>query len=211
VVRRSAFTIVELVVTAAIVSALVAIAMPRYLRLEQKARSAEAKVHLGAIRTAERVYYSTFARYAAASPTPASIPGASPAAFIGGGSSEFSTLGFVPESSVSFQYAVEVDPLYPDVYTADARADLDGDGRPQIWGLRHLARDGGDGRGGPDPHIAGRLGCTRVVSETDPDVVDVPGPCAPSTDATIEDDLPWDFQTVDAPDATATPYGQTIF
>jgi len=168
---REGFTVIELMVALAILSALVAIAVPTMTRLQLKAKTAEAKLNLAAIRTAESIYYAEHGLFVGASPTPAAwTPRSNSEPFISGGVTDFDRLGFRPEGQVYFQYAVHVDPNNPSAYLADALGDIDGDGRRQIWGYVH-----------PDPGgnvvSRGTLGCAQVQIGTSTDVRDTVGPC----------------------------------
>lgn len=169
-IRPGGFTVIELMVALAILGALTAIALPTFHRLQVKAKTGEVKVNLAGIRTAESVYFAEKGRYRAAAATPAAwAPRSSPSRFTGGGLSDFDLLGFAPEGNVYFQYAVAVDPTTAGVYTADAIADLDGDGVVQTWGYVH-----------PDDAenvlATGALGCSGVVGDRTNTAVDIPDP-----------------------------------
>jgi len=55
--KKSGFTLLELLIVVIIVSILAAVALPRFGRMTRRARSAEASVTVGAILTAELLYY----------------------------------------------------------------------------------------------------------------------------------------------------------
>ena len=55
--KKSGFTLLELLIVVIIVSILAAVAMPRFTRMTRRARAAEAVTAMGAILTAEQVYY----------------------------------------------------------------------------------------------------------------------------------------------------------
>ncbi len=56
--KTKGFTLIELMIVVAIIGILAAIAIPNFLRYQQKARQAEAKANLGAIFTAEASYHA---------------------------------------------------------------------------------------------------------------------------------------------------------
>ena len=55
--RKSGFTLLELLIVVIIVSILAAVALPRFSKMTRRARSAEAATSIGAILTAEVLYY----------------------------------------------------------------------------------------------------------------------------------------------------------
>ena len=86
-------------------------------------------------------------------------------------SSDFGPLGFVPQGQVYFSYGVSVSDDGSG-FTADAGADIDGDGFVQYWGYANPANSG--------TLVAGKVGCD--VSGIQPKTV---GPCTPSSGQSI--------------------------
>ncbi len=129
---RNGFTLIEIMVTIAIVGIMAAIAMASYQRYVLRSKSAEAKLSIKAIFLAEESYYAEFGSYissgaAVPNPTPgtrkyswASVPLANKAGF--------DKIGWEPSGDLFFSYAVSLGPNIPAIsYTVDARGDLDGD------------------------------------------------------------------------------------
>jgi len=131
--RTLAFTLIELMIVVAIVGILASIAVPNFRRFQLRSKSSEAKINLGAIRTAEMAAVSEFGSFIAASPSPATYGGqrAIPFTDTGATGANFQTLGFQPEGAVFFSYTVSVAGA---AFTAEASADIDGNATPQIWG-----------------------------------------------------------------------------
>jgi prepilin-type N-terminal cleavage/methylation domain-containing protein len=147
--RGAGFTLLELMIAVAVVGVLAAVAIPLLSSYQLRSKSAEAKTNLGAIRVLEESYYSENNMYRSANAEPAAIPG-SVAVTFDGVTSDFQPLGFVPQGRVYFSYGVAVSDDGAG-YTADAAADIDGDGFVQYWGY---AKPDGSGT-----MIAGKVGC----------------------------------------------------
>lgn len=116
----------------AIIGILAAIAVPEYLRFQLKTKTAEGRMNLASIRTAEQSYMAEFGQYIAAVPTPAGSVGTTRRDWPYSGADGFDIIGWAPESSVLFQYAVAT---AADGFTATAVSDIDGDGVRQAWGI----------------------------------------------------------------------------
>lgn len=137
--NRKGFTLIELMIVVAIIGILAAIAIPNFLRFQLKAKSSEGKTNLAAIRTAETSFFSEFGLYVSSTASPAAWGGATKTAFVNvdGANQGFDRLGWSPEGSVYFTYAVGVDNAAANnAYIASAFADIDADLTPQRWGYR---------------------------------------------------------------------------
>lgn len=168
--RPTGFTLIELMIVVAIVGILAAAAIPNFRRFQLRAKTSEAKVNIGAIRTAEMAVVSEFGSFIAAATSPATYGGTSAIPFTDAGppGANFQTLGFQPEGAVYFNYSVSVASA---AFTAEASADIDGDGVPQVWG--YLLPDVS---GATAPPI---LGCAGVYdsSTSTASLTNTVGPC----------------------------------
>lgn len=143
------FSLIELMIVVAIIGILASIAIPNYRHFQMKSKSSEGKVNLAGLRTAEISYFSEFGSYLAAASNPATVPGRSRVAF-SLSNAGFNTLGWAPEGRVFFAYGVAVS-ADGTGFTADAGADIDGDGINQYWAF--AKPDEGGGR------VAAEVGC----------------------------------------------------
>jgi type IV pilus assembly protein PilA len=62
---QSGFTLLELIVVVALVGILSALAIPNYMRIQTRARSAEARIALAAIYMGEMIHHSEHRSYTA--------------------------------------------------------------------------------------------------------------------------------------------------
>ncbi|HEY3446820.1 MAG TPA: hypothetical protein VGK67_10675 [Myxococcales bacterium] len=112
---------------------LAAIAIPNFIKFQERSKQSEAKVNLRAIATAEKAYWAEHGKLIAAGPVPASVPKGLQAEFVA--DDGFRAMGWLPEGKVRFQYQVRVEGAQgqqgqPSTETAivTARGDLRGSG-----------------------------------------------------------------------------------
>ncbi len=128
--NRKGFTLVELMIVVAIIGILAAIAIPNFLSFRMKAKTAEAKSNLGAIRSTEVAYFAEWDFYiGSVAQNPAGTLTGSKRSWAT--NTNFSIIGFAPEGNVYYGYALEGGSLYQGVasigFTAAAYGDLDAD------------------------------------------------------------------------------------
>ena len=169
--RRSAgFTTIELLIGVAIVGILATLAVPTFKSYIYKGRVSEAVTVLNEIRTRQETYRSRYGNYAAVSGggdwaaatyTPATVPGAQPVTWPGGAAWE--ELGLRSPGSVRFRYATVAGPPGSTPppssnlrnrdfwYAAQAEGDLDADGTRfllEIYSGSRLMYNSAVGQGG---------------------------------------------------------------
>jgi type IV pilus assembly protein PilA len=170
--QRGGFTLIELMISVAIIGTLAAIAVPGFQRIQLRSRAGEGRTNLGAIRSSEEAYFAEFGTYVGIAPTPVVLPGSSKAQWPAG--SGFDQVGWAPVGTVQFQYAVTVPGGSAQTFTAEAVSDLDADGVLNLFGYVKEHVTGG-------PEVAGVFGCPNT-GVFDPSTglnvrYDVVGPC----------------------------------
>lgn len=133
--RSGGFTLVELMIVVAIVGLLAAIAIPNFMRMRERAKIAEAKANLGAIRVTETAYYSEYNRYVGNQPQNPDRTADPPGRFAWTNGTRFSILGFAPDGRLHFSYALGGGDFPLDAFTAEAHGDLDGNGSWSLWSI----------------------------------------------------------------------------
>jgi prepilin-type N-terminal cleavage/methylation domain-containing protein len=121
--RRTAFTLVELLIAVAIVGLLAALAIPNFYTAVLKSRRAEAKANLDGIATAELAYHAAHDAYVACANNPGSsltkVARPFNPALAG-----WSALDYIPSGDVRCNYIVELFGT-PQYFRASANCDVD--------------------------------------------------------------------------------------
>jgi len=169
--RKSGFTLIELMIVAAIIGILASIAVPNFLRFQLRSKCSEAKINLSAIRTAEIAAVAERGAFVAAATSPAAYGGTTAIPFrdVGPVGGNCAAIGFRPEGRVYFNYSVAV---LNGAFTAEASADIDGNSVPQIWGIVFS-----DSAGAVAPPVLGCNGVYDPVAGT-ASLLNIVGPCA---------------------------------
>jgi prepilin-type N-terminal cleavage/methylation domain-containing protein len=125
--RSHGFTMIELMITVAIIGILAAIAIPAFQNYQNRSRRSEAYANLGAIAKLEKGYFSEYNSYIA---TGFTVPGPPLGSFKRAWSPlaemQFDPVGFRPEGAVFYDYEVAICPG-GDCFTATSVGDADND------------------------------------------------------------------------------------
>jgi type IV pilus assembly protein PilA len=144
--RRGGFTLIEIMMTVAIIGILASVAIPRFITYQNRSKRTEAMTNLSAIAKNEIAYFGANGVFWGAPPVPAGAPGPK-RAWDPGAKAAFDPLGYAPEGAV--WYAYDVNTVAADCtcgvgangealcFTASAYGDLDGDGFVAILAYYH--------------------------------------------------------------------------
>ncbi len=106
--NKKGFTLIELMIVVAIIGILAAIAIPNFLRYQLKAKTAEAKTNIGAIRVSEESYAAERDEYLGCVSTPTGNATTTKTvwAIINPGQG-FDAIGYAPAGDVYYRYGVD--------------------------------------------------------------------------------------------------------
>lgn len=143
------FTIIELMITAALIGVLAAIAIPSFMSYQLRTKRSEAMTNLAGIGRTQIAFYSNAGVYFPAPPMPGSVPEPRPRAWTASADTWFAPLGWRPEGHVYFDYDTYTDldsggacGCTGDCFTASAYGNIDGDGAISVVMYAHPDRNG---------------------------------------------------------------------
>ena len=181
--RREGFSLVELMVVVAIIAILAAIAVPQYKKYQLKAKTSEARVNIGAIRSMEEAYSVENDYYVLTNWAPGTIPGTAPTKFTEAGDADkkgFDKIGFAPSGKVYYSYAVlNSENETADEYSSDSSTELDGiqvkitnSTDIHIWAIGDLDGDGDQGKTPDISKLSSSKNGAFMSTDEDPKIYD---------------------------------------
>ncbi len=129
--KRRGFTLIEMMIVVAIIALLATIAIPNYVSFQLRAKTAEAKLNLGAIRTCQEAYKAENDEYLVCAANPGTVPAGTKTTW-SSTMAGWTDIGFEPKGEVRYQYEVTIAGTG---FTATATGDLDGDGTPAVYSI----------------------------------------------------------------------------
>ena len=128
--RRAGFTLIEMMITVAIIGILAAIAIPSFVNYQHRSKRSEAYANLSAIARVEKSFFAEYSRFVGVdAPQPGTGLGPMRRPWTADARDAFAGVGWIPEGNVFFDYDVHVDDdACPGCFTASAYGDVDGNG-----------------------------------------------------------------------------------
>ena len=161
--RQQGFTLIELMITVAIIGILASTALTLFVGQQMRSKRTEAMTNVESLAKMAKGYFGESGFYpSVAGYWPAPIPDAKPLPWDNASSTAFSAIGFRAEGAVRYRYDLDgrTDCGCPDCFTVAAFGDLDGDTNPAVVGYFHPPSAGpvcatNIGAYGPDPRGGG--------------------------------------------------------
>ena len=137
--QRRGFTLIELMITVAIVGILASMAIAGFKQYQYRSKRTEAMTNLEALTKMEVSYFGEYGIFYGAAPMPAGAPVPHKRTWDAVAQAEYSGLGYAPEGSVVYSYDVNDLPgdcacAVGSCFAASAVGDLDGDGSMAVIG-----------------------------------------------------------------------------
>lgn len=139
--RRGGFTLIELMITVALIGVLSATAIASFRFYQLRSKRSEAALNLAALRTTQLAYFHEAGGFVPAPSSPGlGVPGPDKQNWQAVGFSPipgagFDLLGWVPEGQTYYDYDTNAVNIGPNgaYFTAAAYGDTDGDGFMSVW------------------------------------------------------------------------------
>jgi prepilin-type N-terminal cleavage/methylation domain-containing protein len=158
------FTLIEMMITVAIIGILAAIALPAFQNYQNRSRRSEAYSNLGAIVKLEKTYFTEYNSYSAVVPVPGPPLGSFKRPWTPFAETQFGRVGFRPEGDIAYDYEVAICPG-ADCFTASGIGDVDGNGFVSL--VQYVQPSAGAGATVPSA-VFGGLGLPIDLSTNNP-------------------------------------------
>ncbi len=122
--NQKGFTLIELMIVVAIIGILAAIAIPNFRNYQMKAKTAEAKTNIGAIRTSQEAYKAENDVYIVCAPNANAGLLGTKVAWVT--NAAYTAIGYAPAGNVYYAYSVNSAGTFQEM-AIDAQGDLDDD------------------------------------------------------------------------------------
>lgn len=134
--RKDGFTLIELMIVVAIIGILATVAVPSFMRYQNRARRAESYANLGGLAKAQKAYFAEFGFFIGAEMVPSTATGVDPGPIKRESetiAAEFAGVGWYPEGNVYYDYDTNTGGFSGSCncdacFTSTAYGDVDGDG-----------------------------------------------------------------------------------
>lgn len=137
--RCSGFTLIELMITVAIIGILASLAIPQFLAYQARSRRSEAYANLGALAHTQKAYHAEFDAFAPATQAPGGALSTEKRVWDAAAKAVFGAVGWEPEGAVYYDYDTNTvtlggtscssDCSEGGCFTATAYGDVDGNGK----------------------------------------------------------------------------------
>ena len=104
--KEKGFTLMELLIAVGIIAVLAGVGVPLYLQLQTGAKATEANIHLDSIRTCQESYKMVNNSYIDCAAAPRASTAVDQDPLTWASTAGFAAIGFAPNASVRFAYAV---------------------------------------------------------------------------------------------------------
>lgn len=143
--RKNGFTLIELMIVVAIIGIMATVAIPSFVRYQNRARRAESFANLAGLAKTQRAYFAEYGLFVGAEMVPSVVTGQDPGPEKRDSSTvatEFSSVGWYPEGDIYYDYDTNTGGFSAGCgcitcFTSTAYGDVDGDGSVALIMITH--------------------------------------------------------------------------